>query len=783
MQIIIRSEMSSLKNIFKELIREEINNVYGGLKNEIIEIKNSLNQFKEICHLFSNNNNDQSADISNQNNNRTSIRKNVERILITPINNQESNVTLQQITDNINVIELGVGVNSVRKNQGGKVTLEVENEADKISILNEIKRLSIVMLNICGLIYHKDELNSWINITKPDLICLTETHISEDVLDCELNIDNYNFSRTNTLNKRTGGVITYIKKSISFITLVTSDELIQGTWINVVQLKGKSQLTVCNLYRSPNSSINYFCDKFINFIENFVDTDKIIILGDFNVDISKNTHYSTKLLNECAFLGFKQKIEKPTRTTFTSDTRIDLVFTNFHLDTSVLLTPRISDHNIVILNVRKINNPNEDLVYYTRNKKKNLDYDLFLSKLDDKVNNIIYKNDLNNTFDFIEFNAAVNTILDDMMLILDEMAPKIRKVIKAKWNNKSWVTMELIDKMKVRDKAFVECKKSKESYDIAKYKKLRNNIIVELRNNKRKYYEDHIDKNRSDSRKLWMYLKEVLSRDYYDRSRSSSYSESRSRSRDSFLRGKSRDYYSCARSRDHHVRRRPRNRHSRVRSRDRFSRALDQEIVVRVLIQEKKKYENIQALAADLGVNNRLIIQENENSQTVVAAQLTQLDESILKEIGKRLDPDNATGPPIEQEIALRWTEILEKGLPKEEKLELLKKFSTPENSITSSISEEEVDKLVVLELVSDVCRVLSEVQREESLTRKALVHTNLNSSLRETLNATTIGEMLFGKELESQIKIAKTLERTSKKLKSSDKPSKQQKTASARSV
>ncbi|KAH0540143.1 hypothetical protein KQX54_013272 [Cotesia glomerata] len=45
-----------------------------------------------------------------------------------------------------------------------------------------------------------------------------------------------------------------------------------------------------------------------------------------------------------------------------------------------------------------------------------------------------------------------------------------------------------------------------------------------------------------------------------------------------------------------------------------------------------------------------------QNSQTAVAAQSTQLDESISKAIGKRLDPDNATGPPIEQEIALRWT-------------------------------------------------------------------------------------------------------------------------------
>ncbi|KAH0567654.1 hypothetical protein KQX54_011335 [Cotesia glomerata] len=385
-QKIIHSEMSILRNIFKGLIREEINKISEGLINEMIEIKNSLKEVKEICHLYINNNKNQSADISNQNNNITSIRKNVERILITPINNQESNVTLQQITDNINVTELGVGVNSVRKNQGGKVTLEVENEADKISLSNEIQSKFGNSYEIRTL--HKKSPKLKIVKVEESILSIDKDKFIKDL------IQQNNFSD--------------IMKVEQDIKLIKRYNTRRG-------------------YGSILLEVSPILHKHI------MNTDKIMILGDFNVDISKNTHYSTKLLNECAFLGFKQKIEKPTRTTFTSDTTIDLVFTNFQLDTSVLLTPKISDHNIVILNIRKINNPNEDLFYYTRNKK-NLDYDLFFSKLDDKVNNVIYKNDLNNTFDSIEFNAAFNMILDSMMLILDEMAPKVRKIIKAKWN-------------------------------------------------------------------------------------------------------------------------------------------------------------------------------------------------------------------------------------------------------------------------------------------------------------------------------------------------------------
>lgn len=46
---------------------------------------------------------------------------------------------MQQLKDNIDVAKLGVGVNSVRSKQNGKLILEVDSEADTISIANEIK--------------------------------------------------------------------------------------------------------------------------------------------------------------------------------------------------------------------------------------------------------------------------------------------------------------------------------------------------------------------------------------------------------------------------------------------------------------------------------------------------------------------------------------------------------------------------------------------------------------------------------------------------------------------
>ncbi|XP_015123314.1 uncharacterized protein LOC107045525 [Diachasma alloeum] len=68
--------------------------------------------------------------------------------------------------------------------------------------------------------------------------------------------------------------------------------------------------------------------------------------------------------------------------------------------------------------------------------------------------------------------------------------------------------------------------------------------------------------------------------------------------------------------------------------------------------------------------------------------------------------------------------------------------------------------------LISDACRLLLEVQREESQTRRVLILTNLNPTLKDALNEVKIGELLFDKELNDIIKTSKCLEKTSNDLK-----------------
>lgn len=73
-------------------------------------------------------------------------------------------------------------------------------------------------------------------------------------------------------------------------------------------------------------------------------------------------------------------------------------------------------------------------------------------------------------------------------------------------------------------------------------------------------------------------------------------------------------------------------------------------------------------------------------------------------------------------------------------------------------------EKLPMVEILSGIIRIFSDLQREESAVRRSLIMKNINVSLRDTLASPD--EWLFGTNLEEKIKATKTLEVFSKNLK-----------------
>ena len=83
------------------------------------------------------------------------------------------------------------------------------------------------------------------------------------------------------------------------------------------------------LYRTPNSSITEFNDRFCEYMR-LLNNKTLYLCGDFNIDLIKyNSHNATNVfLNNLFSFGMFPLIRKPTRITCTSSTLIDNIFTN-----------------------------------------------------------------------------------------------------------------------------------------------------------------------------------------------------------------------------------------------------------------------------------------------------------------------------------------------------------------------------------------------------------------------------------------------------------------------
>lgn len=88
---------------------------------------------------------------------------------------------------------------------------------------------------------------------------------------------------------------------------------------------------ICNVYHSPNKSDGEFTESIEEEYEKMIDKKHIIIIiRDFNIDISRENQYK-HLIQNLRYLGLKQYVNEYTRIIETSKTQIDLVFSNFYV--------------------------------------------------------------------------------------------------------------------------------------------------------------------------------------------------------------------------------------------------------------------------------------------------------------------------------------------------------------------------------------------------------------------------------------------------------------------
>lgn len=349
--------------------------------------------------------------------------------------------------------------------------------------------LKVGHLNVRSLFTGFDHLSNLITDNNFNIMCVTETWLNSSISSDAVLINGYNFFRKDR-EGRGGGVGVYVQHDL-FCKIVFSDfTSIEGVDHLLFEIKFKKiKFLFCVIYRAPSSNIPNFINSMDNLLS-FVTPqyENICILGDINIDQSMQNIFSNCLSN----YDFDSHIHEPTRITGTSQSSIDVIFSNCKdliISSGTVNADLISDHHLVYCTVN-LCLPKTTPKMVTYRSFKNFNNESFLCDLQSiPWNDIFYLNDLEEKIKFLSTN---------ILYIFDKHAPLVRARITKPYA--PWVTENVKKLMKERQIALSIYKKSRNVRDWIYYKELRNLTLSAIRHEKSAYLAFH--QNRS-TKELW----------------------------------------------------------------------------------------------------------------------------------------------------------------------------------------------------------------------------------------------------------------------------------------
>ena len=212
--------------------------------------------------------------------------------------------------------------------------------------------IKIIHLNIRGYLHHINDLKQDNIICSSDIICLTETHLRKsDVLhlNSQPNKHYTQYRKDRFAGVDKGGIIMFINPNINSTCLninIPQLEFLAAT----TSLTPENKLIIITIYRRPNTiSIQRFIQLLQKLLSNpILVQKKIVILGDFNEDLTDN---KTSICNFFQQHGFKQLIHQVTTN---QGSLLDHIYFNATSTTETeVCDTYYSDHDSTLLAIRK----------------------------------------------------------------------------------------------------------------------------------------------------------------------------------------------------------------------------------------------------------------------------------------------------------------------------------------------------------------------------------------------------------------------------------------------
>ena len=194
----------------------------------------------------------------------------------------------------------------------------------------------------------------------PDILCLSETWFSTDSAKY-LVPEQYKLATMFCrINKSHGGCAIYVLEKITYsvidVSIFCSESIFECCGIETVD-NNSERLVVFTVYRTPDSVAALFLAKFESLLlfisKKFNSNTRILIAGDFNINILKPSRTQSDFLTCAQSYGYAHLITEATRSTITSSSCIDQIFANslIHIDQVKIFDSDLSDHTLQMVTI------------------------------------------------------------------------------------------------------------------------------------------------------------------------------------------------------------------------------------------------------------------------------------------------------------------------------------------------------------------------------------------------------------------------------------------------
>lgn len=330
--------------------------------------------------------------------------------------------------------------------------------------------LSIVIQNIRSMRENFNEFICAIQSNLPDIIVLTEIWINSHEVDL-FGLNGYTCISNCNDNYRAGGVLVYIKTCYEYTIPDIDIEMGTADTLSTIIHTGNDSIHLIIVYRLHAHNCSDFTLELDNYLTKCTDNN-LILCGDMNLDILKNTSQASEYRDMLSGHGLKSLINTPTRQIANSKTCIDHLFirmtSQFNVHDIKNYATGLTDHNQITLSLN-YNNPT-----------KNIDLSKCTTRYDyPKIISTIALTDWETTLNHISSNDSTELFIKILSQIVSTHS-KVKRIRNFKLIQ-PWINNKLNNKIKTKNKLLKRYRKSNwNPKKLLEYRKYCKNLKEEI---------------------------------------------------------------------------------------------------------------------------------------------------------------------------------------------------------------------------------------------------------------------------------------------------------------